>query len=137
FRLAENDRILRKESDAVELYLKILKTDGDNPWKAKAKDSLLQFMPTMQDLASCYNISMQANDPQLKKMAQDRMKVLAGSFHSMENGYDFRRKFPSSAYESVVLAHMNQLAQETLNQAKLYQAIGEYQKALDEYNQIL
>ncbi|MCI0617241.1 hypothetical protein L0244_30055, partial [bacterium] len=29
------------------------------------------------------------------------------------------------------------LASETLHQAKLYQAVGEYQKALDHYNQIL
>ena len=32
---------------------------------------------------------------------------------------------------------MTKLASETLHKAKLYQAVGEYQKALDHYNEIL
>jgi outer membrane protein assembly factor BamD (BamD/ComL family) len=95
------------------------------------------MLPSLEDLSSCYKIALESKDPDLEKPAQNRMKTLAESFPSLQNGYEFRRNYPTSSYEKPVLVRMNKLASQTLHQGKLYQAIGEYQKALDQYNQIL
>lgn len=135
YRLAENYRILQKTPEAVDLYLTVL--NSDSPWKAKSKDSLLQAIPHLKELSACYKIAQQVKDPEVKKMADERMKTITASFDSLQNGYDFRRAYPTSEFEKPVREQLSKLAAETLHQAKLYQAVGEYQKALDGYNKIL
>ncbi|HJZ11958.1 MAG TPA: M48 family metalloprotease, partial [Acidobacteriota bacterium] len=137
FRLAENLRVLKKQGEAVSLYLIVVKS-ADAQWKQKSRDSLKQVLQTVDDLTACYQAAEQSNeDSEIRKMAEERMKVLSQSFTSLQNGYEFRRKYPDSDYEEQVLTQMTKLASGTLQQGKLYQAIGEYQKALDQYNQIL
>lgn len=137
FRLAENYRILNKSADAVDLYLTGIKSTRDSEWKGRSKQSLLQMIPRLDDLSACFRIKMEVGDSDLKNAASDRMLIVAQSFDSLQNGYEFRRKYPSSDFEKPVRTQMTKLASDTLNQAKLYQAVGEYQKALDYYNKIL
>jgi predicted Zn-dependent protease len=135
YRLAENNRILQKNTEAVTLYLEVMKTE--NEWKAKSLQSLRQLIPKLDDLSACYKIASESKNPELETLASDRLKMITASFKSLQNGYDFRKSYPGSAYEKPVLAQMTKLASEALNQGRLYQAVGEYQKALDQYNQIL
>lgn len=137
FRLAENFRILKKNTEAVDLYLQILAADGESEWKDKTKKSLHHLVPGLDNLIACYRIGEQKNDTELSALAIDRMKQLSASFTSLQDGYEFRRKYPGNSYEEPVLSQMTKLAEDVLHQAKLYQAIGEYQKALDNYNKIL
>jgi predicted Zn-dependent protease len=137
YRLAENYRVLNKKKEAVDLYLTVLKSEGDSPWKEKSKASLLQTVPTLEDLSACYKVSIQTKDPQLIAASEARMKSLSETFSSLQIGYEFRRSYHSSPYEKSVRDHMTKLADDTLHKAKLYQAVGEYQKALDHYNEIL
>lgn len=136
YRLAENYRILKKSKESVDLFLEIL-AGGDSIWKERSRQSLLNLVPTLDDLSACYAISAQASDQHLILAAEDRMASLSGTFSSLQNGYEFRRKYPTSDYEKPVREKMAKLATDTLQQAKLYQAVGEYQKALDHYNKIL
>ncbi len=137
YRLAENCRVLNKKPEAVDLYLSILNSGTDSVWKEKSKLSLLQTLPALEDLSSCYKVVMQSKDPQLVAASEARMKSLSEHFSSLEVGYEFRRSYHSSVYEKPVRDQMTKLASETLRKAKLYQAVGEYQKALDHYNEIL
>lgn len=137
YHLAENYRILKKGPDAVGLYLTGMNSSTDSDWKSRSRQSLLQMIPALQDLSSCFKIQAETKDVELKNAATDRMNILAQSFDSLQNGYEFRRKYPSSTFEKPVRTQMTKLASDTLNQAKLYQAVGEYQKALDFYNKIL
>lgn len=137
YRLAENYRILKKNSDAVGLYLEVLNDQNGGMWKQQSHDSLLQMIPSLGDLSACYAIAEKTKDPELKLASNTRMKTLAETFTKLENGYEFRRKYPTSEFEKPVRDHLTKLASETLHQAKLYQAVGEYQKALDHYNEIL
>jgi tetratricopeptide (TPR) repeat protein len=138
FRLGENYRILKKNSEAVDIYLEILNKAEGSEWRDRSKQSLLQMTASLNELSSCYKISQRSDkDPELQKASSERMKVIAPAFGSLQNGYEFRRNFPTSEYEKPVRAQMTKLATDTLQQAKLYQAVGEYQKALDHYNQIL
>lgn len=137
FRLAENYRLLHKYPDAADLYLKVLNTQEDSEWKQQSKDSLLHMVSNLTDLTACYRIATNNVDPALAAAATSRMKSLTGSFVSLQNGYDFRRAYPGSDYEKTVTDRMSSLATDVVHQGKLYQAIGEYQKALDEYNQVL
>lgn len=136
YRLAENYRILKKSGEAADLYLEVIKGESGE-WKQKSRQSLLQMIPTLDDLSACYKVSLLSTDPELQTAAKDRMKTAAQSFKSLQNGYEFRRSHPGSDYEKPVLARMSVLADESLHQGRLYQAIGEYQKALDQYNLIL
>jgi predicted Zn-dependent protease len=137
FRLAENFRILKKQPEAVSLYLELLQ-GPDSEWKQKSRQSLVQMLPILEDLTACYRVAQQTtHDQEVERIAHDRMEMIAESFTSLQNGYEFRRSYPSSSYEKPILVRMNKLATETLQQGKLYQAIGEYQKALDQYNKIL
>jgi predicted Zn-dependent protease len=135
FQLAENYRILNKNSQAVELHLKLLEKDSE--WKDKAKERLLQLIPRLEDLASSHKLASQTKDPAIAKLASERMQAVASSFKSLQNGYEFRRSYPGSQLDKAVVQRMNQLAEDVLKQGKLYQAVGEYQKALDQYSMIL
>ncbi|HSE40265.1 MAG TPA: M48 family metalloprotease [Acidobacteriota bacterium] len=137
YRLAENYRILKKNSDSVQLYLEVISDDKANGWREKSRTSLLHMIPSLDDLSACYKIAQDSKDQTLQRASDERMKELADSFTKLENGYEFRRKYPTSAFEKPVREQMTKLASDTLHQAKLYQAVGEYQKALDHYNQIL
>jgi len=137
FHLAENYRILKKSGEAVDLYLEVLKTESGGEWNQKSRQSLLQMLPGLEDLSACYRASLQSKDPELQAAAKEQLKTAAQSFKSLQNGYEFRRSHPGSDYEKPVLARLAKLADETLHQGRLYQAIGEYQKALDQYNLIL
>jgi len=137
YRLAENYRILKKNSDAVNLYLEVMNDKNGGEWAQQSHNSLLQMVPALDDLSACYEIAEKTKDSDLKMASNTRMKSLAGTYTKLENGYEFRRKYPGSEFERPVRDHLVKLASETLHQAKLYQAVGEYQKALDHYNQIL
>ena len=137
YRLAENYRILKKNSDAVGLYLEVMNDKDGGEWAQQSHDSLLQMVPALDDLSACYEVAEKTKDPDLKLASNTRMKSLVGTYTKLENGYEFRRKYPASEFEKPVRDHLVKLASETLHQAKLYQAVGEYQKALDHYNQIL
>ncbi len=134
--LAENYRILKKSGEAVDLYLEVIKGESGE-WKQKSRQSLLQMIPTLDDLSACYKGSLLSTDPELQTASKERMQTASQSFKSLQNGYEFRRSHPGSDYEKPVLTRMSKLADETLHQGRLYQAIGEYQKALDQYNLIL
>jgi predicted Zn-dependent protease len=133
--LAENYRRLNKHADAVELHLKIL--DQSSEWMARSRERLKQLIPVVEDLAASYRLVTQKQDPEIARAAGERMKVIAASFKTLQNGFEFRRSFPASAYDQEVVKRMNELAQQALKQGKLYQAVGEYQKALDQYGMIL
>ena len=135
FQLAENYRLLNKTQQAVELHLKIL--TGNSEWKEKARERLLQLIPRMEDLSATYKLATQTKEPGISKPALERMKDLAGSFKTLQGGYEFRRNYPSTDFDKPVLDQMNELAKNALHQGKLYQAVGEYQKALDQYSLIL
>jgi predicted Zn-dependent protease len=137
FRLAENYRITNKKPEAVDLYLNVLKSNASSEWKEKSKTSLLLTLKGIEDLSACYKVSQESKDPQLIAASEERMKTLSVTFSSLKIGYEFRRAYHSSAYEKPVRERMTKLGDETLHKAKLYQAVGEYQKALDHYNEIL
>lgn len=137
YRLAENYRILKKNSDAVGLYLEVLNDKNGGEWAQQSHNSLLQMIPSLDDLSACYKIAEKTKDSDLALASNTRMKSLSGTFSKLENGYEFRRQYPTSEFERPVRDQLLKLASETLHQAKLYQAVGEYQKALDHYNQIL
>jgi predicted Zn-dependent protease len=135
FLLAENYRILNKHAQAVELHLKLLQKDSK--WKESSRERLQQMIPAVDDLASVYQLSTQTQDKQIAKAAADRMNAVTESFESLQNGFEFRRNYPSTPHDARVVARMNELAEKALKQGKLYQAVGEYQKALDQYAMIL
>jgi len=135
FQLAENYRLLNKTQQAIELHLKILASDS--AWKEKARERLLQLIPRLDDLKATYKLVVQKKETGISKPATERMKELASTFKTLQNGYEFRRSYPSTDFDKPVVDHMNQLAQTALHQGKLYQAVGEYQKALDQYSLIL
>ena len=135
FQLAENYRLLNKHPQAVELHLKLL--ENESKWKESSRKSLEHLIPRLEDLASAYKLATQMQDPEIAKGASERMKIISGTFKTLQNGFEFRRGFPTNEYDKSVIERMNQLAQEALKQGKLYQAVGEYQKALDQYGMIL
>jgi len=137
YHLAENYRILKKQKDAASLYLEVIEAEAPQEWKEKSIASLQQLIPNLDDLSACYKLATQTKNPALQTLAKERMVTLAAGFESLENGYEFRRSYPGSQFDKPVIVHMTKLASNTLNQSKLYQAVGEYQKALDGYNKIL
>jgi len=135
FQLAENYRLLNKTQQAVELHLKILA--GESSWKEKARERLLQLIPRLEDLSATYKLAAQTQEAGISKPAMERMRELASTFKTLQNGYEFRRGYPGTDFDKPVIEQMNQLAENALHQGKLYQAVGEYQKALDQYSMIL
>ena len=135
FQLAENYRLLNKHPEAVALHLKLLQTDTE--WKDRSEAQLDHLIPRLEDLTAAYKLATQDYDAAIAQAASERLKSVANSFKNLQNGYEFRRSYPATDYDKAVVVRMNQLAEEALRQGKLYQAVGEYQKALDQYGLIL
>ena len=102
YRLAENYRILKKNSDAAGLYLEIMNDKNGGEWAQQSHDSLLQMIPSLDDLSACYKITEKTKDSDLKLASNTRMKSLSGTFTMLENGYEFRRQYPTSEFERPV-----------------------------------
>lgn len=91
----------------------------------------------LEQLGALQQLADQRDDVELRRLANERLDQLAGTYQSLDNGSEYLKQFPTTTYASRVNERLDQLANEMLGELLLYQAVGDTVKALERIRQIL
>jgi Zn-dependent protease with chaperone function/TolA-binding protein len=124
-------------TDAVAHYLRSTGATPETPESARALAGLRALAPKLDELAALQQLVDQKQDPDLSRLAGERLAGLSASFRELENGADYLRRFPEASHAGQVSERLNSLAQGLYGEMVLYQAVGDHVKALDRIQKIL
>ncbi|MFQ5527990.1 MAG: M48 family metalloprotease, partial [Thermoanaerobaculia bacterium] len=117
---------LRRPEDAVSMFLRAWRSAPESDAGKRAERGLLVLTPTLEELGALQELADQAEDPELRSLAVDRLSTLSGSFETLANGAGFLKRFPDSEFSEAVTERLNQLAEGLYGEAILYQNIGDH-----------
>jgi Zn-dependent protease with chaperone function/tetratricopeptide (TPR) repeat protein len=144
FELGEAYGRLGRESEAVSQYLRAVEAAAAAPPEsapgadgARALAGLRALAPELEELAGLQQLVDQERDPELARLAAERLAALAASFRELSNGADYLKRFPEAAHAPQVSERLNSLAQGLYGEMVLYQAVGDHVKALERIHKIL
>lgn len=124
-------------TEAVGNYLRAMETAPDSEEAQRAARGLKVLTPRLDRLAALERLAGQRLDPELAKLAADRLGATAGGFTDVDNGAEYMDRFPDGRYAEEVAERMNKLADKLYAEVLLYQAIGDHVKAVERINTIL
>ncbi len=122
---------------AVEQYLRAWDADADGEHGKRAAAGLRALAPSLEQLAALQQLTEQKRDPELARLAGERLAAVAKSYGELANGAEYLRRFPEGAHVEAVLGRLDSLADNLYGEIVLYQGIGESVKALERMNAIL
>ena len=128
---------LGNPTEAVTRYLEAWEAAPESPEGKKAGTGLRMLASSLDQLAALQQLSAQDRDPELKKMANDRLAVAAKTYSDVSNGAEYLRRFPEGEHVVTVLHRLNVLADNLHAEVVLYQGMGDSVKALERINKIL
>lgn len=128
---------LGNEPDAVRQYLRAWETGPDQEEGRRAARGLRVLAPRLESLSALEQLARQERDPELARLAEQRLQQVSTSFENIDNGAEYLRRFPDGSQETVVIERINSLAEGLLAEVYLYQAVGDTVKAIERINQIL
>ncbi len=128
---------LRDPARAVRQYLKVCQLAPDSPEGKKARQGLRNLAPYLEQLSALQELAGQEDDPELVRLAEDRLSQMAGRYEEAANGAEYLKRFPDGTFAEVVEARLNTLADRLMTEVVLYQGLGDHVKALERINQIL
>ena len=127
----------RRESKAVEQYLRAAESGPESKVGAKALLGLRNLAPQLEDLVALARLTRQELDAELRGLAEERLAKVAGSFAELENGSAFVKEYGESPHVPVVRKRIEALAQNLYGEVVLYQSLGDPVKALERIQKIL
>lgn len=128
---------LGNSTDAVARYLESWEAAPESPEGKKASNGLRSLASSLDQLAALQQLAAQDRDPELKKMAGDRLNVAAKSYADVTNGAEYLRRFPEGEHVMDVLSRLNVLADNLYTEVVLYKGMGDSVKAMERINKIL
>jgi Zn-dependent protease with chaperone function/predicted negative regulator of RcsB-dependent stress response len=128
---------LGNRTEAVTQYLKAWETAPESPEGKRARTGLRVLAPNLQELAALQQMAEQTKDPELKKVAGDRLAAIVKSYDEVANGAEYLRRFPEGPYVVPVIERLNVLADNLYGEIVLYQSVGDTVKAMERINKIL
>ena len=138
-RLALARRHLRQgEADRAAPLLAALaaRSPADSIAEAGA-EALARAIDSIDDPSVCYAVLAAPPDSAIAGRARDRMQALVAGLDSLEVGGRFLKRWPDSPYTGEVRARVGVLAASTARFARVYEAGGKPQEALDLYNRVV
>lgn len=128
---------LGNRTEAVTQYLKAWeKAPTSEPGK-RAAVGLRNLAPNLQELAALQEMAEQDRDPDLKKVADQRLASIAKTYSDLKNGAEYLRRYPEGPYVVPVIERLNVLADNLYGEVVLYQSVGDAVKAMERINKIL
>ncbi len=100
-------------------------------------EELLRALDDVTDPAVCYAIVDAPPDTAIAQHARVRMRALVADLDSLEVGGRFLREWPETPYTGQVEERVASLATDTARFARVYEAGGKPQEALDLYNRVV
>ncbi len=135
--LGDADSRLGNRTEAVTQYLKAWEAAPDSAEGKRARAGLRNLAPNLQELAALQQMAEQDKDPDLKKVAGDRLAAIVKSYDDVTNGAEYLRRFPDGPYVAPVIERLNVLADNLYGEVVLYQSMGDSVKAMERINKIL
>ncbi len=128
---------LGNRTEAVTQYLKAWESNSESAEGKRARAGLRNLAPNLQELAALQQMAEQDKDPDLKRVAGDRLGSIAKSYDDVTNGAEYLRRFPEGPYVAPVIERLNVLAENLYGEIVLYQSMGDTVKAMERINKIL
>lgn len=128
---------LGNSTDAVARYLESWEAAPESPEGKRASNGLRTLASSLDQLAALQQLAAQDRDPELKKMAGERLNVAAKSYGDVTNGAEYLRRFPEGEHVVDVLNRLNVLADNLYTEVVLYKGMGDSVKAMERINKIL
>ncbi|HEX9944415.1 MAG TPA: M48 family metalloprotease [Thermoanaerobaculia bacterium] len=128
---------LGNRTEAVAQYLKAWEAAPESAEGKRARAGLRNLAPNLQELAALQQMAEQDKDPELKRLANDRLAAIAKTYDDLTNGAEYLRRFPEGSYVVPVIERLNVLADNLYGEVVLYQSVGDTVKAMERINKIL
>jgi Zn-dependent protease with chaperone function len=125
------------EAEAVSQYMTAWKAAPESPSGKRARAGLRNLTGTLKQLAALQELADQNQDPEMKKMAAERLAAVAHTYDDVTIGAEYLRRFPDGEFVVPVLDRLNVLADNLYGEVVLYQGFGDLTKASDRINKIL
>jgi len=128
---------LGNQTDAVTEYLAASKSGLEGTEARRARAGLLNLTPNLKQLAALQQLVDQNGDPELKRLAAQRLNEMVKSYDDIGNGAEYLRRFPAGQHVPDVITRLNVLADNLYGEVVLYQGVGDAPKAIERINKIL
>jgi predicted Zn-dependent protease len=128
---------LGNQTDAVAEYLAAGKPGPDSPEAKRARAGLINLTPSLKELAALQQLVDQDREPELRRLASERLAEMVKSYDDVGNGAEYLRRFPAGKYVPDVINRLNVLADNLYGEVVLYQGVGDASKAIERINKIL
>ena len=109
----------------------------ESPAGQSAQRGLKSVAPALKELSALAELAVQETDPELKKVAGERLERQASSYSDIADGAEYLKRFPEGPYVDAVAARLNVLAENLYGEVVLYQSVGDQMKAMDRIQRIL
>ncbi len=126
-----------RQTDAVAMFLRAVEAGPGTPAGEKALRGLRNLAPNLDQLTALAELSGLEHDPELARLAGERLAALAGSYSDLAAGAAYLQKYPDGEYVEKVNARLNVLAENLYGEVVLYQSVGDHIRAIDRIQKIL
>jgi predicted Zn-dependent protease len=128
---------LGNQTEAVSRYLSAWEGAPESPEGKRARTGLRTLAPNLKELSALQQLAQQDRDPEIRKIAEERLATMAKSYDDVANGAEYLRRYPEGESAPEVLDRLNVLADNLYAEVILYQGMGDSVKAMDRINKIL
>ena len=128
---------LGNRTEAVTQYLKAWEAGPQSEPGKRAAAGLRNLAPNLQELSALQQMAEQDRDPELKRLANERLAATAKTYDDVKNGADYLRRYPDGPFVVPVIERLNVLADNLYGEVVLYQSMGDAVKAMERINKIL
>jgi Zn-dependent protease with chaperone function len=128
---------LGSRTDAVTQYLKAWEAAPESSEGKRARTGLRNLAPNLNELAALQQMAEQDKDPELKRVANERLAAIVKSYNDLTNGAEYLRRYPEGPFVVPVIERLNVLADNLYGEVVLYQSVGDTVKAMERINKIL
>jgi Zn-dependent protease with chaperone function len=128
---------LGNSTEAVTQYLAAWEAAPESAEGQRARTGLRNLAPDLKELSALAQMAGQDKDPELKRIAAERLAAMAKTYDKLANGAEYLRRYPEGEHVTPVLDRLNVLADNLYGEVVLYQSVGDAVKAMDRINQIL
>jgi Zn-dependent protease with chaperone function/TolA-binding protein len=125
------------EVEAVTQYLTAWNAAPESSFGQRARTGLRNLTPNLKELAALQELADQQRDPQMQRLASERLAQMSHVYDDVANGAEYLRRYPAGEYVVPVLDRLNVLADNLYGEVVLYQGFGDATKALERINKIL
>ncbi len=128
---------LQLQTDAVSQYLTAWKKAPESEAGKRARTGLRTLAPDLEELSALQKLADQDEDPELRRLATERLAAAVTKFDDLRNGAEYLKRFPDGPYVEDVSNRIDTLAAKLYNEVVLYRAVGDTSEALERVNEIL